>query len=66
MVPGRRRGRVRYTTATQCGGFVVAPLLREVPQWLGIEQLLRCAVAGGLLDGGIGGVGGVGGIVGSG
>ncbi len=57
------RGRARYTTATRCGGFVVAPLLREVTQRLGGEQLLRCADAGGRRDGGVGGVVGSGGDV---
>jgi hypothetical protein len=33
-VPGRRRGKARLTIATRCGGFVVAPLLPKVPQWL--------------------------------
>ena len=55
-VPGRRRWRARYTTATRCGGFVVAPLLRDVPQWLGDAQLLRCDDAGSLHEGGVGGV----------
>ena len=55
-VPGRRQWRARYTTATRCGGFVVAPLLRDVPQWLRDEQLLRCNDAGCLRDGGVGGV----------
>jgi hypothetical protein len=55
-VPGRRRGRARYTTATRCGGFVVAPLLQEVPQRLGDELLLRCDDAGSLRNGGVGGV----------
>ena len=55
-VPGRWQGRARYATATQCRGFVMAPLLREVPQWLGDEQLLCCDDAGSLCDGGVGGL----------
>ncbi len=55
-VPGRRQGTAGYTTTTRCGGFVVAPLFREVPQRLGDVQLLRCADAGGLCDGGVGGI----------
>ena len=50
MVPGQRQGQARYTTATRCGGFVMAPLLQEVPQQLRDVQLLRCANARGLCD----------------
>jgi hypothetical protein len=55
-VPGWRQGQARYTTATQCGGFVVAPLLQEVPPRLGDVQLLCCADAGGCRNGGVRGV----------
>ena len=55
-VPGRRRSWARYQPATRCGGFVVAPLLRDVPQQRGDEQRFRCDDAGSLRDGGVGGV----------
>ena len=55
-VPGRWRWRARYTTATRCGGFIVDPLLQDVPQRLGDEQLLCCDNAGRLCNGGIGGI----------
>ena len=55
-VPGRRRSWARYQPATRCGGFVVPPLLRDVPQQRGDEQWFCCDDFGSLRDGGVGGV----------
>ena len=56
MVPGRRRSWACYQPATRCRGFVVAPLLQDIPQQRGDEQRFRCDNAGSLPDGGVGGV----------
>jgi len=58
--PVRLRGRVRYTSTTLCGGFIVAPWALCVPPRIWGVWRLRCADACVLRGGGVGVVKGTG------